>query len=44
VNATTAAHVAAILGGAHVVRAHDLRAAQEAVHVADAVLAGGFAG
>jgi len=44
VNATTAAHVAAILGGAHVVRAHDLRAAQEAVHVADAVLAGGLAG
>jgi len=36
--ATTAANVTAILGGAHVLRVHDLPAAQEAAAVADAVL------
>ncbi len=38
-NATLAGNVAAILGGAHVVRVHDLQAAREAAAVADAVLA-----
>jgi dihydropteroate synthase len=37
---TLAAHTAAILAGASVVRAHDVRAAVEAAAVADAVLAG----
>jgi dihydropteroate synthase len=36
--ATAAANVAAILAGAHVVRVHDLQAAQEAAAIADAVL------
>ncbi len=36
--ATTAAQVAAILAGAHVLRVHDLQIAQEAAAVADAVL------
>jgi dihydropteroate synthase len=33
-----AAHVAAVLAGAHVVRAHDVRATVRAVRVADALL------
>jgi dihydropteroate synthase len=37
-NATTAANVAAILAGAHIVRVHDLQGAREAAAVADAVL------
>ncbi len=37
--ATTAANVAAVLHGAHIVRVHDLQAAREAVAVADEVLA-----
>jgi dihydropteroate synthase len=36
--ATAAANVAAMLAGAHVVRVHDLQAAQEAAAIADAVL------
>ena len=36
---TLAATVAAILGGAHLVRVHDVRAALEAARIADAVLA-----
>jgi dihydropteroate synthase len=36
--ATTAANVAAILAGAHVLRMHDLQVAQEAAAIADAVL------
>ncbi len=36
--ATAAANVTAILAGAHVLRVHDLQAAQEAAAVADAVL------
>ena len=39
--ATLAANVAAVLGGAHVVRVHDVQATREAVAVADAVLAAG---
>jgi dihydropteroate synthase len=39
VNATMAANVAAILGGAHIVRVHDLQEAREAAAIADAVLA-----
>jgi len=39
-NATIAANVAAILGGAHIVRVHDLQAAREAAAVADAVIRG----
>jgi dihydropteroate synthase len=35
---TAAAHVAAILGGAHILRVHDLQAAKEAAAIADAVL------
>ncbi len=38
VNATTAANVASILAGAHVLRVHDVRAAVEAAAVADAIL------
>lgn len=38
-NATLAGNVAAILAGAHVLRVHDLQAAQEAAAVADEVLA-----
>jgi dihydropteroate synthase len=38
VNATTAANVAAILAGAHLVRVHDLQEAREAVVIADAIL------
>jgi len=38
-NATIAATVAAILGGAHIVRVHDVRAAAEAACIADAILA-----
>lgn len=37
-NATVAAVTAAILGGAHIVRVHDVRAAMEAARIADAVL------
>jgi dihydropteroate synthase len=37
-NATVAAVTAAVLGGAHVVRVHDVRMAMEAVRIADAVL------
>ena len=36
--ATEAAHVAAILSGAHILRVHDLQAAREAGAIADAVL------
>jgi dihydropteroate synthase len=36
--ATTAGNVAAILGGAHLIRVHDVRAAAEAAAIADAVL------
>ncbi|MGB0122300.1 MAG: dihydropteroate synthase [Silvibacterium sp.] len=38
-NATVAATVAAILAGAHIVRAHDVRPAVEAARIADAILA-----
>lgn len=38
IHATTAANVTAILGGAHIVRAHDVRAAVEAAAIADRVL------
>jgi dihydropteroate synthase len=38
-HATTAAHTAAILNGAHVVRTHDVRAAVEAAAIADRILA-----
>ncbi len=38
-NATVAATVAAILGGASIVRVHDVRPATEAARVADAILA-----
>ena len=38
-DATLAGNVAAILGGAHLLRVHDLQAAREAAAVADAVLA-----
>jgi dihydropteroate synthase len=40
-NATTAANVAAILAGAHIVRIHDLQEAREAAAVADAILSAG---
>ena len=39
VNATTAANVASVLAGAHVLRVHDVRAAVESAAVADAILA-----
>jgi dihydropteroate synthase len=39
-NATIAANVAAILGGAHIVRVHDLQEAREAATIADAILRG----
>ena len=38
-HATTAANVAAILNGAHIVRAHDVRSAVEAAAIADRILA-----
>lgn len=38
VNATTAANVASILAGAHILRVHDVRAAVEAASIADAIL------
>ena len=38
-NATTAANVASVLGGAHILRVHDVRAAAKAAVVADAILA-----
>lgn len=38
-HATTAANVAAILNGAHIVRSHDVRAAVEAAAIADRILA-----
>ena len=38
VHATLAAHTAAILGGASVIRVHDVRAAVEAAAIADAIL------
>ena len=37
-NATLASNVAAILGGAHILRVHDVRAAAEAAAIADAIL------
>ena len=40
-DATLAGNVAAVLGGAHILRVHDLQATREAVAVADAVLAAG---
>jgi dihydropteroate synthase len=36
--ATTAANVAAILAGAHIVRTHDVRPAVEAAAIADRIL------
>jgi dihydropteroate synthase len=39
VNATTAANVASVLAGAHILRVHDVRAAVEAAAIADAILA-----
>jgi dihydropteroate synthase len=39
--ATTAANVAAVLNGAHILRVHDVRQAREAAAVADAVKASG---
>ncbi len=39
--ASSAAHVAAVLAGAHVLRVHDVRAARTAADVADKVLAAG---
>ncbi len=39
-NATTAANVAAILTGAHILRVHDVQAAAEAAAIADRILAG----
>lgn len=38
VEASLAAHVAAVLGGAHLVRTHDVRATVRAVRIADAIL------
>src|ERR1700733_14278044 len=38
-HATTAANVAAILGGAHILRTHDVRPAVEATAIADQILA-----
>jgi dihydropteroate synthase len=38
VHATTAANVASVLAGAHILRVHDVRAAAEAAAVADAIL------
>jgi dihydropteroate synthase len=38
-HATTAANVAAILAGAHLLRVHDVRPAREAAVIADAILA-----
>jgi dihydropteroate synthase len=40
-HATTAANVAAILSGAHIVRSHDVRPAAEAATIADRILAAG---
>ena len=40
-NATTAAHTAAILAGAHILRVHELQPAREAAALADALLAAG---
>jgi dihydropteroate synthase len=37
-NATTAANVAAILAGAHIIRTHDVRPAVEAAAIADSIL------
>ena len=37
-NATTAANTAAILGGAHILRVHDVRAAVEAAAIADRIV------
>jgi dihydropteroate synthase len=39
INATTAANVAAILAGAHIIRTHDVRPAVEAATIADRILA-----
>ena len=39
INATTAANVAAILAGAHIIRTHDVRPALEAATIADQILA-----
>jgi dihydropteroate synthase len=38
VNATTAANVASVLAGAHILRVHDVRAAVESAAIADAIL------
>jgi len=40
-NATTAAHVASVLAGAHILRVHEVQAAREACAVADALLIAG---
>ena len=40
-NATIAANMAAILGGAHILRVHDVQAAREAAAIGDALLAEG---
>ncbi len=37
-NATTAANVAAILAGAHIIRTHDVRPAVDAAAIADRIL------
>lgn len=39
INATTAANVASVLAGAHLLRVHDVRAAVESAAIADAILA-----
>lgn len=39
-NATTAANVAAVLAGAHILRVHDVQAAAEAAAIADQILQG----
>jgi hypothetical protein len=39
--ATAAAVTAAILGGAHIVRVHDVAGMRIAIHVADQILTGG---
>jgi dihydropteroate synthase len=38
VNATTAANVASVLAGAHILRVHDVRGAVESAAIADATL------
>jgi dihydropteroate synthase len=42
--ATEAAHVAAVMAGAHLLRVHDIQAAKETAAVADALLLHGAEG